>query len=1143
MKRALRLLSILGLSCAAILPASSQHVYKEQSVLATGTWFKIAIESPGLHVIDHAFVTSTMGLNAGSINARQVRVFGNRGGALPQRVGAERIDDLEELSAKRVGLDDGSFDPGDYILFYAEGPDRWYLNEDDRFNMVKNIYDTQNHYFIQIDGANAQAVEQVPSLVQGDLTVQTFDDYQRLEDDRINLLGKFQPPGSGKRWFGDEFSAVREKSYTLDFPNIVSGSEVLLTVEFAGRSGESSNVFVEAGGLNFSQFISRVNLGNVEDDYARIGRVTGTYLASGDQQEIVINYPAVGSTTSGWLDFIQLQTQRALTFTGPHMAFRNVESQYYDATEYIMDNVNGGVEIWDISNPLTPVAHALQQAGSSASFVAASAGAVREYLAFTPGTAYPKPVFVGPVKNQNLHAISEADLVVIYHPDFEEQALRLAEHRRNHNGYTVVTTPVQQVFNEFSGGSVDATAMRDFAAMLYNRDPDFRFMLFMGDGTYDMRHLNQDNENDNFIPVYETNESLDPIRSFPSDDYFALLNENEGSTLLGAIDIAVGRLPVGTAAEAEAVVNKIIDYDVNPEAMDDWRLRLAYVADDEDNNLHLNQSEEISDLVEVENQLLNLNRIYLDAFQQMSTPGGARYPEVNAAINNTMFKGALAVNYLGHGGHLGWSQERILGIADIQSWSNYTRLPVFVTATCSFTGYDEPTYQSAGEQVLLNPGGGAVALLTTVRAVYSSSNKRLTKEVFEHMFDKVDGEYLPIGEIMRIAKNSNAQDTVDINARKFAIIGDPSMFLALPQHDIVITEVNGTSVQSGVDTARALDRITLGGEVHDRDGNRLQNFSGVAKVTVFDKPVKVRTLANDPKSFEREFENLSRVIFKGSATVTNGAFEVSFVVPEDIDFTYGNGKVSVYATDGVSVDAGGSFGDLIIGGTSEDNAVDNEGPDIQIFMNTESFVDGGKTGPNPTLLLKLSDASGISVIGNSIGHDLVAVLDGNNPQSYVLNEFYEATIDDFTSGSVRFPLTNLALGQHFITVTAWDVAGNFSEATLNFEVVNEPGNVIRNVWNYPNPAHVSTRFEFTHDLPAGTLNAYIDIFDTWGRFITTIDAENVVSSNGVVRDVEWQLTGSEISGVYVYQVRLVANPNTSQRAEYKSAFQKLVLIN
>ena len=589
-----------------------------------------------------------------------------------------------------------------------------------------------------------------------------------------------------------------------------------------------------------------------------------------------------------------------------------------------MANANNQLVVWDIQDPLLPISQEYEIQASTLAFGIDGSGPER-FVVFDPKATFEKPAFDSQVANQNLHSIPSAELLVIYHPDFEEPARRLAQHRVDHNGYDVVMATIGEVYNEFSGGSVDPTAIRNFAAMLHRRDADFKYMLFVGDGTYDYRHLNADHSDDNFIPVYETDESMDPIRAFPSDDYFALLDDQEGETLLGAIDIAVGRLPVATLEEAEAVIDKIINYDLDPATLQDWRMRLVYIADDEDNNLHLNQSEDISRDVEEDNTLFNLNRIYLDAYQQLSTPGGARYPDVNAAINNSIFQGVLAMNYLGHGGHLGWAQERILGISDIQSWSNYDRLPLFITATCSFTGYDEPSYKSAGEQVLLNPTGGAVALMTTVRPVYSSSNKRLTDAVFNILFDIVDGEYRPIGDIMRIAKNSNSQDTIDLNARKFAIIGDPSMVLAYPEHQVIITEMNDQPVGGTPDTVGALQKVSLNGEVHHKDGGKMENFNGKAYITVYDKQQVVKTLANDPKSYEREFRNLSKIIFKGSATVVNGEFSAAFVVPQDIDYTYGAGKISVYASDEISSDAGGHFSDFIVGGTGDNTQADTPG--------------------------------------------------------------------------------------------------------------------------------------------------------------------------------------------------------------------------
>ncbi|MDX1479386.1 MAG: C25 family cysteine peptidase, partial [Saprospiraceae bacterium] len=523
MKRTIRGISIFSLLCALSWPANSQLQFPAESVLASGTWHRIAVAEAGVYKIDHAFITGQLGLSPASVDARQIRIYGNRGGALPQKIDSNLTTDLQEIHAWRSGLDDGTFNQGDFILFYAEGPDRWYLNDNDRYFMVRNIYDQRNHYFIRIGGGNAATIATEPSLPQADLEVSTSDERVRREIDRVNLLGKFQPPGSGKRWFGDEFSATREKTYTLEVPDVVTGSEVRLEVDFAGRSGVQSNVYADAGGQVFSQFISHVNLGNVEDDYARIGRISGAYLAAGDAQSITIRYPAVaGSTSSGWLDFIQVEAPRQLIFRAPSVTFRNIESQYHTSARYTISNAGAGTVVWDITDPLTPVQRLTGSGGNTISFAALTGARVREYLAFNPNGNFARPEYVDQVPNQNLHGITGADLVIIYHPDFEEAAMRLAEHRRTHSGYRVQAVPIQQVYNEFSGGSVDATAIRNLAVMLKNRDPEFRFLLLFGDGTYDMRHLNQDIENDNYIPVYETNESLDPIRSFPSDDYFAL---------------------------------------------------------------------------------------------------------------------------------------------------------------------------------------------------------------------------------------------------------------------------------------------------------------------------------------------------------------------------------------------------------------------------------------------------------------------------------------------------------------------------------------------------------------------------------------------------------------------------------------------
>lgn len=1131
-----------------VLTALMVDAQTSTSVLSNGQFHKVAVSESGIYKLDAAFLSGQTGINLSQTSVNQITLWTNGGGVLPQLTNAPRIDDLREVSMSRVGMDDGKVDAGDYFLFYAEGPDHWtFQPQEGRYRKTENIYDNQNYYFICISDRVPTNQETRASLPEGNITIKQFDDFQSHEDDKVNLLGKFRPPGSGQRWFGDDFSTTRERDYELVFPDIVIGSDVLWNVDFAGRCDQTTLVSAEFNGNKFSSTIGLVATGEVEADFARIARLSGVYTAQSDQQDIIISYPQISAASSGWLDFIELQTQRHLRYRNTPLQFRSIASKEVAEAEFVIEGFVGGELIWDITDLQRPVIQTYTLTAGKASFVVSTESQIREFIVFSPSGNFPTPSYVHPVANQNYHGLHDADLVIIYHPDFKEAAERLAEHRLEHNGYLVQTIPIDALMNEFAGGGQDATAIRDFARMLKLRSSRFRFLLFIGDGSYDMRYLNKDQRNENFIPVFETLESMNPIRSFPSDDYFALLSDDEGNDLKGAIEIAVGRLPVGTPDEANTVVNKIIHYDTNPATYGDWRLGITYVSDDEDSNQHLLQTEDVAGTQKNSYPEYNVRKIYLDAFQQMNSPGGDRYPDANAAINSAMQQGMLILNYFGHGGPAGWTQERVLGIADILSWTNFNRLPLFITATCSFTPYDEPSLKSAGELVILNPTGGAVGLLTTVRAVYSSSNKRLTSEVFERILIEDDGALLTFGEVMVLAKNSNHQDTVDINARKFAIIGDPSMKLVIPEHEVVITKINNVETETGaIDTVRALELVELSGEIRTNQGAKLSQFNGTVTVSIYDKPTNGKTLANDPKSNEKEFTTQTKVLFKGSATVTNGEFSLSFVVPQDISFTYGKGKVSMYATDGSTTDAAGMYADLIIGGSAT-GLSDNEGPVIQIFVDHENFKSGDETSPNPTMLIKLSDDSGINISGNSIGHDLEGILDDDSRTSYILNERYVSTIDDHTRGEVFLPLSDLSEGRHTFKVTAWDIANNFSEEEIEFVVVKDLKDILLNLRNSPNPVTDLTNFTFEHRLGEIPLNVEIEIFTVTGRLVHRLTAENVISSGGTVTNLEWDgagLSGDRaLPGVYLYQARVVSRPGTEAERAYESRFEKLIVLD
>ncbi|MCB9082394.1 MAG: type IX secretion system sortase PorU, partial [Lewinellaceae bacterium] len=613
--------------------------------------------------------------------------------------------------------------------------------------------------------------------------------------------------------------------------------------------------------------------------------------------------------------------------------------------------------------------------------------------------------------------------------------------------------------------------------------------------------------------------------------------------------IAVGRLPVKSEAEALAAVEKIKRYDLAPETYTDWRNRIAFVGDDEDGNLHVNDANLIADDIRQQYPALNIDKIFLDAYPQESTSGGNRFPSVTEAINQSVFKGTLALTYLGHGSPRGWAQERVLTIPDIVNWQNRYRMPLLVTATCSFTAYDDPEFVSAGEEAFLNPNGGAIGLLTTVRAVFANQNAELTDRTLVTLFSRPDGAILTIGEAMQRAKNSFTGSFITLNSRKFTLIGDPSQRLAIPDLQVRTTAINGKAVtETSTDTLRALQQVRIEGEVVDFTGNRLENFNGILYPSIFDKVFLAKTLAQDRGSFPLDFQVQKNIIFNGRASVQNGRFAFTFVIPKDINYAFGAGKFSFYAAEDLGTrDASGSFQNISIGGNSTNQVGDDQGPQVDVFLNSTDFVFGNITGPEPVLYVQLTDDNGINVVGNSIGHDLEATLDENTQQIIVLNDFFSAALDDYTRGEVRYPLSKLSEGRHSIRVKAWDVANNPAEGYTEFVVASSAEIALEHVLNYPNPFTDRTCFQFDHNLPNQTLDVLIQIYTISGQLVKTID-QTIFSDGYLRRDdcIAWDGRddfGDRLArGVYLYRVSVRANIPGSTELRGESKFEKLVLL-
>lgn len=1124
-----------------------------ESVLRDGQIYKIAVAEEGVYRLTYDFLQSELGVAVDQVDPAQIKLYGNGGGSLPESLTDPVPEDLQENAIFVAGAEDGAFNPGDFILFYAQGPHQWVLDEEDRtFIRRTNIYDTRNFYFLKIGPGNGRRIQDQPGLSNTAYTSTRFDDYRQLEEDRLNLMElSTVTTGSGQEWIGDLYRVDRDNTYKFTFPDLVPGSTAKLTIRMLLQAPVNNFFEAVVEGQAFQSFsaASAPNPTRAVGTFANPAVLRAEPSLSSEEVEVEVIYPNQFGESQGWLDYIRLQVRRRLAMSGTQMHFCDLSTLDFPSATFALSEAGPNVEIWDISDPLRPRRQQAKRSGNTLSFGLATES-LRQFIAFDRNQDFPEPEAVGPVPNQNLHSLTGLDMLLIYHPDFQAAAERLAQHRRTYSGLNLAAVPVDQVYNEFSSGRKDPTAIRNLARLMYERHAGFRYICLLGDGSFDARDIYE--QGGDFIPTFQRR-GFNGVNAFPTDDYYTILEPgSESDVLLNPMSVAIGRLTVKSAAEADNVVEKIIRYDTGAEVLGDWRTRFTIVADDEDNNAHSDFAEnDLSTFLTDSVDFLNLDKIYLDAFPQVSTPGGDRFPAATDALNQAVFRGQLAITYMGHGGSSGWAQERVLRKSDVVGWDNLDKLSLFVTATCSFTGYDDPFEVTAGEEILLNPSGGGVALFSTVRDVFLSRNETLTERTLEELFRQdAQGNYYPLGEVLRRAKNRGVGNTPLIeNSRKFAVFGDPAQMLAYPEYQIRTARLNGEAVSSGQpDTVRALQKVTIEGEVIGTAGQLLGNFNGEVNIQVLDKPVTLQTLGQDSGSPVLDYQLQKNAVFKGRASVQNGRFDATFVLPKDINFEFGNGRVIYYARhEDRNTDAAGAFEDFILGGSDPNGISDQQPPAVDVFVNTEDFVFGGITGPEPVLLVKLQDDVGINIAGNTIGHDMEAVLNEDNQNILVLNDFYEAELDDFTRGEVRYPLSRLPAGRHSVRVKAWDVANNSGTGYTEFVVAEDASIALEKVLNYPNPFTDRTCFQFDHNMPGQEIDVLVQIYTVSGRLVKTL--EQRLLTDGAIRldnCIEWDGRddyGDQLArGVYLYRVsvRTANTGNTTLTGE--SDFQKLVIL-
>jgi len=1111
-------LEITGEAPIARLKSSTSGQFSTTSRLAAGDWYKVGIKTSGIHKLTYEQI-----LEAGVQNPAMVKVFGAGAILLPEDFSQGSYDDLEEVPVYMSKGSDQLFGPGDYILFYARGPVAWNYNSSDGFFQHElHHYATTGYYFLTDDmGVAVQPTEVALSSAAADKVVTQYDIRAFQEEELTNLLN------SGREWYGDKYSISLSGAYPFTLPGMNTGEPAKIRVAAAGRSNETSLIRVKAntttlGNISFSP----VNLSSYTSTFAVNGTETFDYNAPESFFTLQVEYLQPNTNSEAWLNYITVNARASLSMQGDELSFRDSRSvDFGSTTEFRITSARSGMQIWEITDPERPGRIPFTLNGNTASFKLETSE-LREFIAFDPAGNFPSPQVSGPglgrVPNQDLHGTAPPDMLIIYAEEFGEQANRLAEHRRSNDNLTVALVTQEMIFNEFASGTPNISAIRNYLKMYYDTHPEeqmTRYLLLFGDGSFDNRDTVSGNPNK--IMTYQSENSLVPTSSFVSDDFFGLLDTGE-KLYDGLLDLGIGRLPVSTPEEAELMVDKIIAYD-QFETIGEWRNYLCFIADDEDGNIHMRQANNLASYIEERYPEYNVNKIFMDAFPQETTPTGDRYPDVTRAINDQMNRGALVINYTGHGGVTGLAHEKIVDLSNIKSWRNNGKLPLFMTATCEFSRYDEYNVSqqsevtSAGEEVLLNPAGGSIALFTTTRLVYSGPNYTLNERFYEIVFDKKEnGDCYRLGDIIVYSKNNVG---AGVNKRNFTLLGDPSLSLAFPQNLVLTDSINRVALEEFNDTISALDFVTVSGHIRDQSGNMLTDFNGSVIPIVYDKKTNLKTLANDGGS-PLAFQSRSSILYKGNATVENGRFSFGFYVPKDIGYNIGEGKISYYGFSEDKDAHGASFG-FVIGGLGDFSELDTTGPEIRVYMNDSLFKNGGIVTDSPELLVYVSDPYGINTTGNGIGHDITSTLNGDRFNAIILNQYYQADPDSFSSGTVRYPYENLPEGKHSISVKVWDIFNNSATRKVDFVVVQSSEMLLENIYTYPNPFIDQTFFNIEHNRPGQELEVIVRIYDLNGSLVGVLQ-QTVYAGGYRIEPPAWQgksMGGATLGGgIYVYKV-------------------------
>lgn len=1126
-----RLTIILAITCLYALGAQAyvRDTATTVSVLSEGKWAKIRVSTTGVYKITYDELKENVKLS----NPANVRIYGYGGELIPQNFGKRFICDLPSVAFYMHKGSDGVFNQGDYILFYARGSVGWQYQSNlmrPRYTHTRNHYSDYGYYFIT-ESTGVQTLLSEGEAIDGtnatDVTM--FDDYQLHEQDLVNMLDVSSGmAGGGREFYGEDFNQTTlSRSISFNFHAPVSGEAARIYANFVASGSDTTSFTVQMNSKKVKSDIIKA----LPDNYTQAvsGNLDNTLPMNNNKKQTVqvrYNMPS-GLNASGYLNYIELTCKSSLTMDGTdRLAFRTAVNWGDDTPiKYHISGANENVQVWDVTYADSMKLMPTELNDGELTFVGSNEDIVHEYVAVrTNGSSFLTPTVVSTntAYNQNLHGLKNIEMVIISPDRFRTYADELAELHREIDGISVEVVSDEEVYNEFSSGTPDATAYRRLMKLLYDRRAQGtrpKWLLLFGGGTFDNRKI-LPNSGDRILLTYQAKNSISEPKAYATDDYFAFMGRDEGESDIGGVmAFAVGRLPARSESEAAIMIRKIREYMTNKK-VGTWRNNLLFLADDGDHNQHTQCSDEAAVKIEKRSPNYIVNKIYLDAYQQEVNASGESYPVAKNQFDQLMHDGVLFFDYCGHGSPRGITGEKILLANDVKTMVNDT-YAFWMLATCSFSHFDTKEH-SIAEHALINENGGAIAVLSADRTVYATQNKILNTHFCDTLFAHTSpfNYYMTIGEATRCAKNKVGGQE---NKLPYVLLGDPALRLHYPcQYEAVVT--------STADTLHALDVDSIMGFIRDENGDSVKSFNGTLYLSVLDKMQEITCPDNDEPDPSRKgiytYTDYPNTLFNGRARIENGCFATRFMAPKDIRYNYGDGRMVLYAHglvpdaegDSVEADASGHYTGFKVGGSTKNWIVDDKGPDLNIYLNNPLFRSGGETYEDPYFYAEIADENGINTSGSSIGHDLTLIVDNDMKKTYNMNSYFTADEGSYKSGVVRYHFSPLSEGSHSLKFRAWDLLNNSSTASLHFQVVKSLRPELYSVTIGPNPVAVggSVTWHVEYDRQEETTEFTLMVFNYAGQLVwekTRRDANYIVWDTG---------TSNVAPGMYLYKLKIKA---------------------